>query len=166
MPGKKSKKFLFNVQLNWQEKKRGILYANDVKDSIHVATPKVFNGEGEEWSPEHLLLGAVSSCYMSTLLFNAARSETDFTHFECEVIGQIEAENGKLRFVMIDVYPKIFIADESERERAVEALEQTSNSCLISNSINANILYHPKVTIEKKADSALKTNHTGQQDYY
>ncbi len=33
--------YFFEVQLNWQEGRKGILTANDVKDTIKVATPAV-----------------------------------------------------------------------------------------------------------------------------
>jgi peroxiredoxin-like protein len=146
---KTDKQFLFEVKLNWISKNRGILHANDVYDTLHVATPQQFGGEGREWSPEHLFLSAISSCYMSTFLAFAKKMHFEISHFECEVIGQIKLVNGKYAFTTINVYPSIFIATEKIKEKVTLAIEKTQKYCLISNSVNAAILYHTKVLNEK-----------------
>jgi len=64
MSGKTTKQFFFEVQLNWLEGKRGILSAKDTPGTIHVATPLEFGGEGKPWTPEHLFLSSISSCFM------------------------------------------------------------------------------------------------------
>lgn len=74
MKGKTDKQFLFEVKLNWQEKNRGILSAVDADGTIDVATPPEFGGEGNPWSPEHLFLSAVSSCFMTTYLAFAKKT--------------------------------------------------------------------------------------------
>lgn len=65
---KKDKQISFQVELNWLSKQKGILSAKDVSVTMHVATPVTFGGEGKEWSPEHLFLGSISSCFMTTYL--------------------------------------------------------------------------------------------------
>lgn len=70
--------------------------------------------------------------------------------FECNTIGQIEIVNGKYKFTLINVYPKVFVADESLKEKANMALEKTHKYCLISNSINAAIFYHSEIKMEQE----------------
>jgi organic hydroperoxide reductase OsmC/OhrA len=144
---KKDKQIFFQVQLNWLSKQRGILTASDVKGSIHVATPPAFGGEAGEWSPEHLFLNAVSSCFMATYLVFAKKSGFEISGFECETIGQVELVEGSYRFTTINVYPRIYIKDESLRAMAEIALEKTQKHCLISNSISADILYHCEILV-------------------
>ncbi len=147
MIGKKDKKFLFEADLNWIEKKKGLLSATNVTGTIHVATPPAFGGEGNNWTPEHLFLGSISSCFMSTFLAFAEKMDLSVSHFACPVIGQVTIQEGKYKFLTIDLYPRIIIADESLRDKAVTALEKTHQYCIISNSVNAEVIYHSEVLI-------------------
>jgi peroxiredoxin-like protein len=145
---KKTKKFLFEVQLNWLTAKKGIMTANDVKGSLYVATPHAFGGEGMDWSPEHLFLGAVSSCYMSTYLVFSAKAGITVAHLSCDVIGQIEMVDGKYKFTHVDVFPKIYVTEEAAKEKAAQSMLVTQQHCLVSNSIDAEVVYHGEVFLE------------------
>jgi peroxiredoxin-like protein len=145
MTGKTDKQFLFEVQLNWVERTNGVLTAIDANGLIHVGTPPEFGGDEKTWSPEHLFLSAISSCYMTTYLAFAKKMDFTISHFECNTIGQIEIVNGKYKFTNINVYPKIFIAKEELRENAILAMDKTQKYCLVANSLNATIFYHSEV---------------------
>ena len=80
--------YFFEVQLNWQQGRKGILTANDVKDTIIVATPPEFaGGVPDMWSPEHLFLSSLSSCFMTTYLAITEKSKLAIANFECNAIG-------------------------------------------------------------------------------
>jgi peroxiredoxin-like protein len=147
MTGKTNKQFLFEVQLNWLTAKKGVLFAKDAEGTLHVATPPVFGGEGKPWTPEHFFLSAISSCFMTTYLAFAQKSGFEISHFDCNIIGQIEIVDGRYKFTTINLYPKVYIADESLREKAAAVLEKTHKYCLITNSVNADIFYHSEVLI-------------------
>ena len=82
---------------------------------------------------------------MTTFLAFAKKLHFGISHLQCNAIGQIELINGRYKFTTIDLYPEIFIADESLREKANKAVEKTHRYCLISNSVNADIYYNTKV---------------------
>lgn len=149
MQRKTDKHFFFEIQLNWLEENTGMLSAVDVPGSVKVATPASFGGQGKSWSPEHLFMGAVSSCFMTTYLAFAQKLDFRTTGFECNCIGKIEIINGRYKFTTIDLYPIIFIEDETLREKATIALSKTHKYCLITNSINAQVFYHSKILIGK-----------------
>jgi peroxiredoxin-like protein len=151
---KTDKQFFFEAGLNWLADDRGVLYAHDVKEIIHVAAPAAFGGTGKEWSPEHLLLSSIISCYMSTYLGISKKMNLTVSRFECNAIGQVELVEGKYRFTNINVYPKIFIADETVREKAGKAAEKTQQYCLISNSLHAAMIYHTAILIAPQATTA------------
>jgi peroxiredoxin-like protein len=151
MAGKTSKQFFFETQLNWLTGTRGILGAKDAIGMIHIGTPPEFGGEGEPWTPEHLFLGSVSGCFMTTYLAFAKKIGFQVAHFECDTIGQIEIIDGKYKFTNINLYPKIYIAHEKQREQANTALEKTHKYCLITNSINALVYYHSEILIDALA---------------
>ena len=155
MAGKSDKQFFFEVKLNWLADTRGILSAKDAEGSIHVATPPEFGGGGKPWSPEHLFLSSISSSYMSTYLLFAKKMGFEIANFECNTIGQILLVDGKYKFTKIDLFPKIFITDESVREKANQAVEKTHKYCLITNSVDAAVFYHSEVLINP--DKKLET---------
>ncbi len=150
MTGKTDKQFFFEVQLNWLADTRGILSAKDAKGTVHVATPPVFGGEGKPWTPAHLFLSSISSGFMTTYLAFAKKLHFNISHFECDTIGQIEVIDGRYKFTNINLYPKVYIADETLREKANLALEKTLKYCFITNSVNATIIYHSEVLVHSQ----------------
>jgi peroxiredoxin-like protein len=149
---KSDKQFLFETNLNWITKKKGLMSAREVKGSLHVSTPVSFGGEGKDWSPEHLFLGSVSSCLMTTFLSFADKLNFKISRFECESIGQVHLVDGHYEFTNINLYPKIFIQDESIRDKAVQALQKAQKNCLITNSIRSAIIYHSEIIKEDSTE--------------
>ena len=86
---------------------------------------------------------------MSTYLAIAKKVDVEISHFECSAIGQIEIVEGKYKFTHINLYPRVFIAGVQLFEKANLVLEKTKKYCLVSNSVNAAIIYHPEILIEK-----------------
>jgi peroxiredoxin-like protein len=164
MEGKTDKQILFDVQLSLVEDKKGILSAKDRLEVISVAAPPEFGGEGKSWTPEHLFLSAISSCFMTTYLAFAKKFRFEVSHFECNTIGQIKIVDGKYKFTHINLFPKVYIADETLREKAIHAMEKTHEYCLVSNSVNAAIFYHSEVLTDPlprfKSQNAQKTRTT------
>lgn len=146
--GKNKKQFMFEVELNWLVKKRGVLSANNVNNTLHVATPQEFGGEGREWSPEHLFLSSISSCFMSTYLFFTKSLNFEITNLECTIIGQVELIDGKYQFTNISLFPKIYVANEELREKANFAMVKAQKYCLVTNSIKTDIIYNPEVVAD------------------
>jgi organic hydroperoxide reductase OsmC/OhrA len=145
MTGKTEKQFFFEVQLNWLEATRGILSSKEADGTLYVATPAKFGGEGKPWTPEHLFLSAISSSFMTTYLAFVRKLKFGISHLDCNAIGQIELVDGRYQFTNINLFPKIYIAEESIREKASLALEKTHKYCLISNSIGAKLFYHSEI---------------------
>jgi organic hydroperoxide reductase OsmC/OhrA len=142
--------YYFEVQLNWQEGRKGILTANDVKDTIKVATPPEFTGGVPDmWSPEHLFLSSLSSCFMTTYLAIAEKRKLVLSHFECSAIGQIELVEGHLEFTTVNLYPKIFVAKQEEVTIANEVLVKAYKHCIVANSIKPHLIHHGEVLVDK-----------------
>jgi organic hydroperoxide reductase OsmC/OhrA len=145
---KPDKQFLFETQLNWVGDTMGVLSANHADGVIHTANAPAFGGEGRYWSPQHLFLGAIISDFMTTCLAYSAKQKLPLTHFECNAIGAIKVVEHKYRFTQIDLWPKIFIADEQFRDTANEVILKTHGNCLVANSLNADIYFHSMVLLE------------------
>ena len=141
----KNEPIIFHTLVHWIGNKKGILKADDVAGNIYVSTPPQFGGEGKDWSPEHLLLGAVNSCFMSTLLAFARKFGVAISNFECVVTGQIELVNGHYEFTQVDIYPKLYIVEEEQRGKAEQLLLTTSKHCLVTASLKCRVVYHTEI---------------------
>jgi peroxiredoxin-like protein len=154
--GKQMQKMTFRTHLNWLEKKRGILSAGDVRDTVRVALPAAFGGEGDEWSPEHLFLGSISSCFMTTFLVMAQKMGFTISRWECPAEGEVELIDGKYEFTRVVLYPKVSIAEEAIRSKAMLAMDKAGKYCLVSNSLKTTVVLegqvvhdpHPMVHLE------------------
>ena len=138
----------FNVRLDWLEKKRSLITSDEVKDTIRVATPVPFGGEGKEWSPEHLYVSAIAGCFMNTYLYFAGKLGFETSHFICEARGKIALSKGRYVFTRIDLYPKIFIANEAFRAKAQQALTKSVSNSLVVNSSKAVINCRAEILLD------------------
>ncbi|TMI66001.1 MAG: OsmC family peroxiredoxin [Bacteroidetes bacterium] len=150
MPLKNNKPVIFSTELSWLADKSGVVSLNSGKKSFRVSTPPEFGGPEGDWSPEHLFLSSIISCFMSTYLVFVNKLKIENTGFECTATGQVEIIDGKYKFTFIHIYPKAFVANEPDIEKARIAMEKSKKYCLISNSINAEIVLHPEVVISKQ----------------
>ncbi len=140
--------YFFKVDLNWLSGREGIVTAKDVKDKIYVATPAVFSGGiPDKWGPEHLLLGALCSSFMTTFLSIAEKQGVALVHFELSAIGHIQPERNHLVFATIDVYPIIEIAAAADRTKLADILIKTHQHCIVTNSIKSQVTYHEEVLV-------------------
>jgi len=144
---KRDKQLFFEVQLNWITDSRGILSAKDADGTLRVATPPEFGGQGKPWTPEHYFLSAISGCFMTTYLAFCKRFDFEITGLDCDIIGQVEISEGRYKFTNINLYPKIYLKEESLRSKASQAVEKTHKYCLVTNSINAEVFYHTEILI-------------------
>jgi len=146
---KSNKPIIFTTELYWAGDKVGIVSSPSLK-SFSVSNPPEFGGPEGEWSPEHLFLSSITSCFMSTYLAFVNKMKIENTGFECTATGQVEIVDGKYKFTYIHIYPKAFVGNDADVEKAKVAMEKTKKYCLISNSVNAEIVQHPEVAIAKQ----------------
>lgn len=141
-----SEKHLYEVSVNWNSEKKGTMSAPGLS-SVEVATPLEFpGGHAGIWSPEHLFVGAVNSCFMTTFLAIAANSKLDYADFHSRAVGTLETVEGKLMISEITIEAVTKIRDEAQREKALKVMEKSEKACLISNSVKTAV--HLKASVE------------------
>lgn len=154
---KTDKQFAFAANLHWLQDNMCVMEAAGVNGQLHIATPEKFGGTGADWSAEHLFLGAICSSFMTTYIAYTKKMQFNITHFEIDVIGQIQIIKGIYQFTHINIYPKIFIINKLLKLKATQALKKTQKNCLVANTIKAAIIYHPEIiTDEKSTKSPIK----------
>ena len=55
---------------------------------LACAAPAEFGGPGDRWSPEHLLCGAIASCFILTFRAVARAAKLEWESLECTVEGR------------------------------------------------------------------------------
>lgn len=144
----------YEVKLNWESDRKGLMSSPVLHSNIEVATPPEFpKGMEGIWSPEHLLVAAVNSCLMTTFLAIAENFKFDFIDFESNADGTLEKVDGKLMMSEIQLAPVLTIAPGADKEKAIRILEKSEAACLISNSVKSKIIFRPAIKIAEAIHS-------------
>ena len=105
--------------------------------AIATAKPAEFDGPGDRWSPETLLVGAVADCFVLTFRGIAARVGLPWTGIRCHVDGTLDRIDRITRFTRFDLRVEVEVPEGVETARVHEALERAEATCLITRSLIA-----------------------------
>lgn len=139
-------KYKYGTNLEWTSEKKGIIKSND-KTNIHVACPPEFGGHPGLWSPEDLFVASVEVCLLTTFLWYVNKEDIKITSYTSEAVGTAEMIKGVFKFSLIHVEINIELSDEKEYRKIEHILTKVKRSCLISNSIEAEISIDSKIII-------------------
>ncbi|MEL7044246.1 MAG: OsmC family protein [Pseudomonadota bacterium] len=112
------------------------LEAPDLPELVS-APPAEFDGPGDKWSPETLLVGAVADCFILTFRAVAQASKLEWVHLECRVTGTLDRIERTMRFTEISVEATLQVPAGSDVEKAEKLLHKAEQGCLITNSLIA-----------------------------
>jgi len=104
--------------------------------TLRSAPPIPFDGPGDRWSPETLLVAAVGDCLILTFRAVAGASGFAWTSLECDVTGTLDRIERTTRFAAFEVRARLRVPPGTDPDRARQVLEKAERSCLISNSLN------------------------------
>jgi organic hydroperoxide reductase OsmC/OhrA len=120
---------------------------------LRTAPPADYDGPGDAWSPEHLLLASVEACFLFTLRAIARVSELQFTRLELEAVGTVGRIDGVTRFTEIVLRPKLTVPAGANRERLVQIMEKAEKTCLVSASLSTPLRLEPEIQeLDQRAD--------------
>jgi peroxiredoxin-like protein len=114
---------------------------------LHVSAPRQYDGPGDQWTPEHLLLAAVEACFLMTFRAYARASHLPFAHLAITASGTVARDNGATRFTAIALRPVLTLAVEADRERAGHLLEKAEKACLVSASLATPIALDAQIAV-------------------
>jgi peroxiredoxin-like protein len=115
---------------------------------LRSAPPADFGGPGDAWSPEHLLMAAVETCFLFSLQAVARASKVEFVSLQLEGEGTVDRKDGATRFTEIVLRPRITVAAGSDREKVMRVLEKSEKACLVSASLSTPIRLEPEITFK------------------
>lgn len=100
------------------------------------APPKEFDGPGDQWSPESLLVAAIADCFILSFKAVAKASKFDWIDLQCEATGVLDRRDKVTCFVRFDVKATLTIGADVKGELATKLLEKAEHVCLITNSLS------------------------------
>jgi peroxiredoxin-like protein len=112
---------------------------------LPTATPAEFDGPGDQWSPETLLIGAVASCYLLTFRGIAQVARLEWSQVRCDVDGVLDRIERVTRFTEVQLKVKLQVPPRSDVQKAQQLLEKAKQACLITNSLNARIVLKAEI---------------------
>ncbi len=114
-----------------------LLAEADNLPDITVTPPAHFDGPGDQWSPEHLLVSSAASCFILTFKAIARASKLEWSSLEVSTQGTLDKVDRQIKFTRLDTKAHLTISDESLREKAEKLLHKAEENCLINNSLDA-----------------------------
>jgi peroxiredoxin-like protein len=114
---------------------------------LQSAPPVDFDGPGDAWSPEHLFLAAIETCFLFTLRSVARASKLEFLSLELSGQGKVDRKDGTTRFTEIVLRPRLRLSATADKDRVLRILEKSEKACLVSSSLATPIRLEPEVLI-------------------
>jgi peroxiredoxin-like protein len=112
---------------------------------LRTAPPLDFDGPGDAWSPEQLLLAAVEACFLLTFRSVAQASRLEFVSMSVEAEGFVDRVNGITRFTEIVLRPRVALPSGVDWVRVQRALEKAERACLVAASLDTPIRLEPEI---------------------
>ena len=125
---------------------------------LRSASPAEFDGPGDRWSPETLLVGAVADCFILTFRAIAKASKLSWTSLECAVTGTLDRVDRVTQFTRFDIAAHLIVSGEENTDRARHALEKAERQCLISSSLKGSFNLDATIEIAAHAELAVATS--------
>ena len=116
------------------------------------SSPAEFDGPGNRWSPETMLVGAVADCFILTFRAMARASQLAWDALTCDVTGTLDRADHTVQFTRFDVTARLVVPDGKDLARAQHLLEKAERSCLITNSLKAEIVVDARVQSGRATD--------------
>lgn len=135
--------------------RNGVVHAEEILPAISFSPPPEFQGEVGRWTPEHFLVAAVASCFISTFEGIAQTSRVEFDSLRVAAEGVLTKQDSGWRFTEIRLRPTVTLRRAEDRDRAVGLLEKAEKSCLVARSLECKVTLFPAVKIEE--DSSVLT---------
>ncbi|HKT89653.1 MAG TPA: OsmC family protein [Candidatus Sulfotelmatobacter sp.] len=137
----------FVSSARWTKDRNGVVTGRDVQPTIDFSAPPEFQGEPGIWTPEHFFTAAVATCFINTFTAIATFSKFSAAALEVAVDGQIEKLEGGYRFTRVTIRPALTVQNDSDRDRGLRLLEKAEKACLVSRSLQSEIVLDPRVVV-------------------
>ena len=137
--------YYYATEIEWSSERAGILQGPNLPVIVFGAPPE-FKGREGQWSPEHLFVSSLNTCFMLTFLAVAENSTLPLSGFSSTATGKLEkVEGGGYQMTEIVVKPRVVVAAAKDAERVARLLGKAKANCFIANSIKSAVTIEPEI---------------------
>lgn len=111
----------------------------DGLETLEVAAPKQFDGPGDKWSPEDMLVASAADCLILTFRAIATASKLDWVSLTCDAQGTLDSVERVTRFTDLHLTATLKIGPNENPEKATKLLEKAEQVCLVTNSLSSQV---------------------------
>jgi len=138
----------YRVSITWMHGRDGWAEAPGIRESLKFSAPPEFGGRPGYWSPEQLLVMAANSCFLSTFLFFAEKSNILLAGYRAEGEGRLEMVEGKgYQFAEIVLRPVVVLEKEKDMARVQRLLQKAEHACIVAHSLATPIRVESRVEV-------------------
>jgi peroxiredoxin-like protein len=143
--------FQFESSAKWTGGREGVVKGHGVEPAIEFSAPPEFHGKAGVWSPEHFFTSALATCFINTFQAIATFSKFEALGLEITVDGKVEKVEGGFKFTRVTLRPTLTVEKEVDQERGLRLLEKAEKACLVSRSLQSEIILEPQVVVSQAA---------------
>jgi peroxiredoxin-like protein len=137
----------YSVKASSTVGRSGLVMAEGIQPSIAFNAPPEFQGQPGYWTPEHFLVAAVASCFVSTFSGMASASKFEFLSLNLEAQGIVEKDEAGWKFTAVVLRPRLKIARAQDADRGNRLLAKAEKNCLIGRSLACPLLTESEITM-------------------
>lgn len=139
------KEYFYEVHLSWKENRSGFLRSPGLAELETISPDTPVSEQKKRWTPEHLLAGSLSSCFMRAFLDCAEHTGLKLVGYRSQCFIKMEQNNEAYHPVAILLQPVITLSDEQSRKNAANCLTQAESLFCMSKLLRIPIDIHPQV---------------------
>ena len=126
--------------------------------TLPSASPVQFDGPGDRWSPETLLVGAVADCFLLTFRSIARASNLSWTSIDCDVVGTLDQIDRVTQFTHFDLRARLALPQGGDPSQSRRVLEKAERNCLIANSLKASVDLECSIDVAEPIEMAVASS--------
>jgi organic hydroperoxide reductase OsmC/OhrA len=112
---------------------------------IDFSAPHELGGIQGPLTPEDAFVGSANMCFQIVFEYVSRDLGLSLLEYTCRAVGDLQVVDGVKRFVKITLYPEMKFAPGSNTSNLEKAISVTKRKCLVTNSMDLEIVIMPKV---------------------
>lgn len=134
----------YAAQICWNGERNGELKSG-ARPPLSITAPPEFRGREGAWTPEHLYVGSVASCFMLTFIALAERAKLEIEALEVAAEGALEKTGGGFQFAEVVLTPTVVVRSLEGVARAEALVDKAERGCFIAASIKSRVIVRARV---------------------
>lgn len=138
--------YTYRVSAWWTSGRTGLAKCESSPNTIHFSEAAELGGLQGRWTPEQLMLCALTGCFTTTFHDVARSAKFDFTDLEVEIEGSVRrSRTAGCNFNEILIRPRLTVSLDEQREAGLALLRRAKSICMISRAITVPQTLEPTV---------------------